>query len=103
MSLPIAGNRSTPPSSISRTVVSISSGTRSAGLTHTMPAISGCRVASHTVSVPPIDRPATTTRSHRAARASYAASAAADQSAQPVAIMSSTVVPWPGSSGSSTV
>ena len=32
-----------------------------AALIGTMPAISGWRVASHSVSVPPIDRPATTT------------------------------------------
>ena len=38
------------------------------GLMQTMPAISGWRVASQIVSEPPIDRPATTTCSHRAAR-----------------------------------
>ena len=50
-----------------------------------------------------MDSPATTTRSHRAARAWKWASAAADQSAHRVGSMSSTAVPWPGSSGSSTV
>jgi hypothetical protein len=38
-----------------------------AGFTNTSPAISGCRVPSQAVNVPPMDRPATTTLSQRAA------------------------------------
>ena len=45
------------------------------------------------VADPPIDSPATTTLSQRAASSSYACSAAVDQSAQRVGSMSSTRVP----------
>ena len=44
-------------------------GTVTTALMHTRPAISGCSDPSQAVSAPPIDRPTTTTCSHRAARA----------------------------------
>src|SRR5581483_5092548 len=87
------------PCSISR---NDSAGGSAAALTSTMPAISGWFSASHSVRVPPIDRPATTTLSQRVARSRYAASAVDDQSLQSVSSMSSMCVPWPGSRGSST-
>ena len=68
-----------------------------------MPARCGWRSASQQVSAPPIDSPTTATWSQRAASAWKWASAAPDQSSQRVGTMSSTAVPWPGSSGSSTV
>src|SRR3954452_23956679 len=74
-----------------------------AGFTSTMPATSGWRAASHAVMVPPIDSPATTMLRQRLCRSENAASAAPDQSSHRVSSMSSTVVPWPGRSGNSTV
>ena len=47
-------------------------------------------------------RPATTTQDERAASSWYACSTAAVQSAQVLEPRSSSVVPWPGSRGSST-
>src|SRR5947209_5023773 len=102
MSLPTAGMVGLPlsrmPCSISR---NDSAGGSAAAFTRTIPAISGWCSASHNVSVPPIDRPPTTTLSQRSASSVYAASALADQSAQDVSSMSSMAVPWPGSRGSS--
>ena len=69
MSFPTAGITVLPlsrmPRSISR---KDTAGGSMAGFTKTMPAISGWRSASHTVRVPPIDNPATTILSQRAAR-----------------------------------
>jgi hypothetical protein len=94
MSDPIPGDTVSPAASISVTI-SFTSGSRgaTAGLMHTIPAISGWRPASQAVRVPPIDSPATTTDRQRPARSSYAASAAPDQSAHVVVAMSSMVVP----------
>ncbi len=73
------------------------------GLRVASPASAGGRVAaSHVASVPPIDRPATTARSWRAARLAHASSTAAVQSPHRRASRSSTVVPWPGRRGTST-
>jgi len=45
----------------------MSGATSTIGFTHTIPTISGCRDASHRVSAPPIDSPATTTAEERPA------------------------------------
>ena len=97
------GMWSTPSSSIPCTISITSAGCGMvAGLTSTRPATSGCWKAVHRLRLPPIDRPATTTRSVRAASRWYAASTSAVQSAHRVPFISSTVVPWPGRRGSST-
>ena len=94
MSLPMAGITAIPLSRIPF-IMSMNDGAggSTAGFTQTMPAISGCLVASQTVRVPPIDRPTTTTLSQRPASSRWAASAAPDQSVHPVASMSSSEVP----------
>ena len=103
MSLPMPGATSVPSASISSSIARTSGGcTFVAGLTSTRPATSGWARAVHSASAPPMLRPATTMRSARSARRRYAASTSPVQSAQPVVSMSSIVVPWPGSTGSST-
>ncbi len=80
MSDPMPSIRSMPSSSMPCAISSIPSGAVTTALMQTMPAISGWSDASHTVSAPPIDSPTTTTRSQRAARRWYAASASPSQS-----------------------
>src|SRR3712207_3763541 len=74
----------------------------SEGLTTTRPATSGRSSASRTATVPPIDRPATNTWSHSAARASKASSAAATQASSSTWLQSCQRVPCPGRSGQRT-
>ncbi len=98
------GATSSPPSIIASTNDTVpSSGGDSKGLTTARAAISGWRWASQTPSVPPMERPTTTTASLRAASSVYADSAAPDQSSHRVSSMSTMSVPWPGSNGISTV
>src|SRR3712207_6437616 len=74
----------------------------SEGLTTTRPATSGRSSASRTATVPPIDRPATNTWSHSAARASKASSAAATQASSSTWLQSCQRVPCPGRRGQRT-
>ena len=75
----------------------------SAGLTRSRPATSSGRTsASRVASVPPIDSPATKTRSHSAARASKASPTAVVHWSWVLALQSCQRVPWPGSSGQRT-
>src|SRR5207253_8730840 len=68
----------------------------------TSPAVAGFRAATQAARVAPMERPTTTSEAVRPASSRYAASAAAAQSGKPVVSRSSTDVPWPGRSGSST-
>ena len=92
-----------PPRS-SPAIISTTSGVCGcvAALMQTMPAVSGCWRAAHSVSDPPMLNPATMIVSARPARRRYAASTSAVQSAQPVVEHLLDDVPWPGSRGSST-
>ena len=75
----------------------------SAGFTSTRPATSSGRVsASRIASVPPIDSPATKTRSHSAASASNASFTAVVHWSWVLVLQSCQRVPWPGSSGQRT-
>jgi hypothetical protein len=102
MSLPIAGK---PPTaclssgSASRSLRRLAS----AGFTTTMPATWSPRsAASRSAIAPPMGRPPTTTASTSARSLSKVALMTPYQSAKVVLLASSHVVPWPGSSGTST-
>src|SRR4051794_24635317 len=72
----------------------------SAGFTSSRPATSSGRTsASRVARVPPIDRPATKTRSQTAASSSKAVSTAVVHWSCALALQSCQRVPWPGSSG----